>query len=107
MDYMDLIVRLVIVAASFLAAWYVVPWLKAKGIYAEVQRMVSAAEKWAQSHDIDKNAWVVAGLEEIGIKVTPRVKRWIESAVMELDIAIGMSSTPDLDALFSDSSPKE
>lgn len=89
MDYMDLVVRLVIVAAAFVAAWYVVPWMKDKGIYDEVRRIVAAAEKWAQSHDIDKNAWVVEGLEEIGIKVTPRVKRWIESAVMELDIAIG------------------
>lgn len=89
MDYIDLIVRLIIVALSFLCAWYVVPWLKEKGIYAEVKRLVAAAEKWAQNHDIDKNAWVVASLEEIGIKVTPRVAKWIEAAVMELDIAIG------------------
>ena len=98
MDYMDLVVRLVIVAASFLAVWYVVPWLKSKGIYDEVQRMVAAAEKWAQNHDIDKNAWVVAGLEEIGIKVTPRVKRWIEAAVMELDIAISAAERKEDDA---------
>lgn len=98
MDYMDLVVRLVIVAASFLAVWYVVPWLKSKGIYDEVQRMVAAAEKWAQNHDIDKNAWVVAGLEEIGIKVTQRVKRWIEAAVMELDIAISAAERKEDDA---------
>lgn len=97
MNYMDLVVRLVIVAAAFAAAWYVVPWMKDKGIYDEVRRIVAAAEKWAQSHEIDKNAWVVAGLEEIGIKVTPRVKRWIESAVMELDIAISASEKKEDD----------
>ena len=77
----------------------IVQALKDKGIYAEVQKTVSAAEKWAQNHDIDKNEWVVAALEEIGITVTPRVKRWIEAAVMELDLAVGMATTPDLSAL--------
>lgn len=93
MDYIDLAVRIVIVAGCFFAARYLVPWLKDRGIYAEVQRMVAAAEKWAQNHDIDKNAWVVLALEEIGITVTPRVRKWIEAAVMELDIAISSADT--------------
>lgn len=89
MDYIDLIVRIVIIVVCFFVARYLVPWLKDKGVYAEVKRMVAAAEKWAQNHDIDKNAWVVAGLEELGITVSPRVRKWIEAAVMELDIAVG------------------
>lgn len=88
MDYIDLIVRIIILVVCFFTVRYLIPWLQDRGIYAEVQRMVAAAEKWAQNHDIDKNAWVVAALEEIGITVTPRVRKWIEAAVMELDIAI-------------------
>ena len=89
MDYIDLIVRIIIVAACFLVARYLVPWMRERGIYAEVQKLVAAAEKWAQNHDIDKNAWVIAALEEMGITPTPRIRRWIEAAVMELDLAIG------------------
>ena len=102
MDWIDILVRIVIIVVCALDARYVVPWMRNKGIYDEVKRLVSAAEKWAENHNIDKLEWVIEGLQDLGIRVTPQVRRWIETAVMELDLAIGMSTTPDIGALLGE-----
>lgn len=86
---MDILVLAAIAVAGVLFRLYAVPWLRERGIYAEVVRMVKAAEKWEQTHEIDKKAWVCNALREAGVEVTPQIERWIEAAVMELDIAVG------------------
>ena len=85
----DLSVKLLFVVASGLVTMYIIPWLKDKRMYDTVVKMVRAAEKWSQTHDIDKKAWVIEQLTEAGVKVSPTVEALIESAVQELDIAIG------------------
>ena len=84
----DLVVKLVFAVLSGVATLYLVPWLKEKHLYSTVVKMVQAAEKWSKSHDIDKKAWVVQQLTEAGVKVSPTVEAFIESAVQELDIAV-------------------
>ncbi|MBQ2468443.1 MAG: hypothetical protein II503_02050 [Clostridia bacterium] len=67
-----------------------IPWLKEKNLYEIVYRMVRAAEKWSQTHEIDKKQWVIDRLEEKGIVVDSYIDALIESCVEELDIATGI-----------------
>lgn len=88
MEWIEVIVKIVFIVLSTVVTLYVVPWLKEKRLYDTVQKMVDAAEKWAETNDIDKKAWVVSQLESKGIKVSPYVDALIEAAVKELDIAL-------------------
>lgn len=85
-----------IVAAIGIATYYiktaVIPWLKEKHLYDTVKKFVQAAEKLGDVGTIpkgDKKAYVVRLLEGKGIIVTPEVEALIESAVKELDNAVG------------------
>ena len=90
----DIAVKVLVALATGLVTAYVVPWLKEKRLYDTVVKMVRAAEKWAQTHDIDKKAWVIQQLTAAGVTVSPTVEALIESAVQELDIALGKLHTP-------------
>lgn len=87
MEWMDILVKIVFLVLSGVVTIYVVPWMKEKGLYDTVKRMVQGAEKWDKNHEIDKKAWVVAKLEDRGIVVTEYVEALIESACEELDLA--------------------
>lgn len=89
MEWVDIVVKIIFMALGLVVTYYVVPWLKEKKLYGIVKKAVYAAEKWAETHEIDKKAYVVGKLEAAGIKVTPVVDAFIESAVKELDIALG------------------
>lgn len=102
MDYfVSGLVGLVIIAIAIAVSTVLIPWLKNKGMMWVLEILVSAAEKLAENHPIDKKAWVIERLEELGLKITPFVDACIESAVKRLDIAIGMTSVPDLSPLAS------
>jgi hypothetical protein len=65
-----------------------VPWLKEKHLYTQVQRFVRAAEKLGATGAIDKatkKAYVVSLLQKNGVTVTDDVDAMIEAAVEELD----------------------
>lgn len=96
----------ILIATAAISA-YVIPWLRDKHLLSTVRTLVEAAEKLAENQPLDKKLWVTTQLKAIGVKITPFIDAAIESAVKQLDIAIGMASTPDLDALFSEIAPKE
>jgi hypothetical protein len=89
MEWIETIVKIVFVILSTVVTLYVVPWLKEKRLYDTVKKMVDAAEKWAETNNIDKKEWVVSQLEAKGIDVNEYVEALIEAAVKELDIALG------------------
>lgn len=89
MEWIEAIVKIVFVVLSTVVTLYVVPWLKEKRLYDTVKKMVDAAEKWAETNNIDKKEWVVSQLEAKGIDVNEYVEALIEAAVKELDIALG------------------
>lgn len=67
------------------------PWLENKRILSMVQTFVKAAEKLAETgviQKVDKKPKVIELLEQNGIKVTPTIESFIESAVKELDLVI-------------------
>ncbi len=90
MDYIisTLIGAAILIVVAAMTA-YVIPWLKDKHLLDTVKTLVAAAEKLAENQPIDKKAWVIAQLTNIGVKVTPFVDAAIESAVKQLDIAMG------------------
>lgn len=93
MEWIDTIVRIVFLVLGTVVTMYVVPWLKERGLYDIVKKMVQGAEKWAETYDIDKKEWVIERLEARGIEVNDYVEALIESACEELDIAwAGVSS---------------
>ena len=100
---MDYIISTLIGAAILIitaaVTVYVIPWLKEKHLLGTVKTLVEAAEKLAENQPLDKKSWVVAQLENLGVKVTPFVEAAIESAVKQLDIAMGVV---ELDALMAD-----
>lgn len=68
-----------------------IPWLKEKQLYGLCTKFVRAAEKLAKTGAIDKaekKKYVVKLLTDKGVKVTPEVDAFIESAVEELDLAV-------------------
>lgn len=83
----------------------VIPWLKDKRVYSTICRFVRAAEKLAETGAIeraDKKSYVVGLLNAKGITVTPEVEAMIESAVLELDLAIDEIGALFFDAMISD-----
>lgn len=88
MEWINLVVEIVFLVLGTVVTVYVIPWLKEKKLYDTVVKFVNAAEKWAQTNDINKKEWVVSQLERAGITVNPVVEAFIESAVQELDIAL-------------------
>ena len=85
-----------IVAAIGIATYYiktaVIPWLKEKHLYDTVKKFVQAAEKLGDVGTIPKDrkkAYVIQLLEGKGIVVTSEIDALIESAVKELDNAVG------------------
>lgn len=84
---LDHIFEIVFAIMGMFVTAYVVPWLKEKKLYDSVKIAVRAAEKWAQTHDINKRQWVEELLTSQGITVTPIISGMIESAVTELDAA--------------------
>ena len=88
MEWIEAIVKIVFVVLSTVVTLYVVPWLKEKRLYDTVKKMVDAAEKWAETNEIDKRQWVISQLEGKGVKVNAYVAALIEAAVKELDIAL-------------------
>lgn len=89
--WIDVIAKIAITLLVAVATYYVVPWLKKKGLYALVEKAVKAAEKWAENNEINKKEWVIEKLKAMGVKITPAVEVFIESAVEELDISLGKS----------------
>lgn len=87
--WIEVAVKVVFLVLSTIVTLYVIPWLKEKRVYDTVKKMVDAAEKWAQTNEIDKKAWVIEKLEASGVKVNEHVDALIEAAVTELDIALG------------------
>lgn len=87
--WIDVFAKITITLLVAVVTYYVVPWLKKKGLYAIVKNAVNAAEKLAEKNEINKKQWVVDRLTAIGVKVTPLVDMFIESAVEELDIVTG------------------
>lgn len=66
-----------------------IPFLKEKHLYHIVAIGVQAAEKLAETDQIqkaDKKAYVINYLIKKGIKVTPEVETFIESVCKELDM---------------------
>ena len=99
MNYKEIIilaVQLTFAVISALITAYVVPYLKKKNIYDTVKKLVQAAEKLAENANSDKKAWVKAELSRLGVKMTALtdtlIDAFIESAVKELDIAVGRSN---------------
>ena len=105
---MDTIISTLIGAAILIVtaaiSAYVVPWLRERHLLDTVKTLVEAAEKLAENQPLDKKAWVIAQLSGLGIKVTPFVEAAIESAVKQLDIAMGVI---ELDALMGDLSAEK
>lgn len=66
----------------------IIPWLKEKKLVNTVKILVEAAEKLAQTQDIDKLTYVCDLLESMGIKVTDEIRAKIEYCVLELDLKI-------------------
>lgn len=89
MEWIDVAVKIVSILIGAVVTIYVVPWLKEKRLYDTVSKMVAAAQKWNETHPIDKKAWVIEQLRARGIAVNAYVDALIEAAVKELDIALG------------------
>lgn len=82
-------VRLSYIVIAVLVAKVMIPWLQEKRLYSLVLEFVQAAEKLAESKQIDKAekyTFVIKSLEEHNVKITPVIRLLIESAVEELDV---------------------
>ncbi len=87
----SLIIKLIIAGATALITYYIIPYLKEKNLYDTVSKLVKAAEKLAQSNQIDKDKkkdYVIDLLAKKGIEITPLIDAMIEAAVTELDLAM-------------------
>ena len=68
-----------------------IPWLKERHLYNLICYFVRAAEKLADTGVIDKTMkkeYVVKLLKQKGISITSEVDALIESAVLDLDMAV-------------------
>lgn len=88
------VVGIGVMASAVVLPWVredVIPWLREKRIYTLVCKFVQAAEKMYEAGSLVglKKDFVIHLLEAKGIYVTPEVDAFIESAVKELDMAIG------------------
>lgn len=82
----------------------VVPWLKERHLYNLICHFVRAAEKLADTGKIDKDtkkSYVIKLLKAKGVNITDEVDALIESAVMDLDMAVGSASEMVFD-IFKD-----
>lgn len=71
-----------------------IPWLKERHLQRVVAVFVQAAEKLAESGQIDKtdkHDYVVAMLRSKSIEITPEIDAFIESAVVDLDKTLNNS----------------
>lgn len=82
--------EMVVAVIGLVVSTYVIPWLKNKNLYESVRRFVLAAEKLSQNSKIEKKEWVITQLQKNGIKVGEVVELMIESAVEEIDVALGV-----------------
>lgn len=83
------LIRVLIAGGGTFVIVKVLPWAKQLGIYSIVKIFVGAAEKMADTHQIDKEKkkeYVITALEQVGVVVTPIVESMIEGAVEELDL---------------------
>lgn len=88
-ELIPILVKFVEVGICILIAKVVLPWLREQRVYGLIRKCVQAAEKLAESHQIekkDKYNFVVKILETRGVEITPVIQVLIESAVEELDI---------------------
>ena len=88
----SLLLKLTLAGVGALLSAYIIPLLEEKKLYHILQKLVSAAEKLAQSSAIDKSdkkAYVIARLQDYGIEVNQFVDALIEAAVLELDTYLG------------------
>jgi len=85
------IIRIIGAGIICFASTIVIPWLKERRIWYYVVRFVDAADKLAETGEIEKGEakfdYVVECLENAGVKVDSTVEAWIEAAVREADIA--------------------
>ena len=88
-NLISILVGLAILIVSTVITGYVLPLLKQKNLLDKVKVLVEAAEKLAENQPLDKKAWVLAQLQNLGITITPWIEAAIESAVKQLDIAMG------------------
>lgn len=94
------LIRILIAGVILVVGKIALPWLKEQRVYSLVVKFVKAADKLAQSGAISKDSkkkYVIKLLESYGVKITPIVEAFIESAVTELDLAIesGVLLFPD------------
>lgn len=83
-----LAVKLITAILGIILTTVVIPWLKEKRVYSIVKTAVRAAEKLAETAQIDKEdkkEFVLEYLESRGIKITTEIEILIESCVEELD----------------------
>ena len=88
-NIISMVVGVVVLIASSVVTAYLVPWLKNRNLIGVVKTLVEAAEKLSENQPLDKKKWVITQLEFLGVRITPFVDAAIESAVKQLDIAIG------------------
>ena len=69
-----------------------IPWMKEKQLYGLVKKFVQAAEKLAETgalECVEKKDYVVNLLVQKGYRMNDEIEAFIESAVKELDMAVG------------------
>lgn len=85
------LIKLVATGLVCLVTSVVLPWLKEQRIWTYIKKLVDAADKLAETGDIEKGKaklnYVVNHLAAAGIKVDSTTYAWIEAAVREADIA--------------------
>lgn len=75
-----------------------IPWLREKRIYDEIQKLVIGVEKMYEAgiiKKVDKKRLVITQLKAKGIKVTDEIEILIEAAVKNLDL-VGMTFLQEL-----------
>ena len=95
----SLLLKLTLAGVGALLSAYIIPLLKEKKLYTILQKLVSAAEKLAQSSAIDKadkKDYVISRLQDYGIEVNLFVDALIEAAVLELGTYLGRVDTKSL-----------
>lgn len=83
-----------------------IPWLKERHLYNLICYFVRAAEKLADTGVIDKatkKEYVVKLLKQKGVNVTSEVDALIESAVLDLDMAVASVFDAIYDTIDDDS----
>lgn len=91
-----LVALISVLVSAVIVPWLkgtVVPYLKEKRLYSLCVKFVQAAEKLYESGIIPngeaKKAYVERMLANAGVEITPEISALIESAVKDLDLAMG------------------